>query len=129
MRSRPIQRNMFYGAKGNVFNVATLLRKNMTLAELILWKRIRERDFINVKFRRQHPIDIFIVDFYCHELKLVIEIDGEVHLNQGKKDYEIGREEDLKKYGIKIIRFSNDQILYDIEDVLVSIKVEILKSD
>lgn len=120
---------MFYGAKGNVFNVATLLRKNMTLAELILWKRIRERDFINVKFRRQHPIDIFIVDFYCHELKLVIEIDGEVHLNQGKKDYEIGREEDLKKYGIKIIRFSNDQILYDIEDVLVSIKVEILKSD
>ena len=57
------------------------LSENMTQSEMILWKELRNRKEIKAKFRRQHPIDIFIVDFYCHEFELAIEIDGEIHLN------------------------------------------------
>jgi very-short-patch-repair endonuclease len=68
-------KSMFYGADSKTFEAATILRKNMTLPELILWKKLRDKSLFKVKFRRQHPIDIFIVDFYCHKYKLVIEID------------------------------------------------------
>jgi very-short-patch-repair endonuclease len=117
MKTRPIDRNMFYGANGNIFEIATLLRKRMTLPELILWSRLRDRKLFKVKFRRQHPISNFIVDFYCHELKLVIEIDGEVHQDKNAIEYDLGREADLKKYGITILRFSNDQVKFNLDYV------------
>jgi len=66
---------MFYGASKNTFEKASLLRSNMTETEKILWEKLGNRTVFKVKFRR-HPIGIFIVDFYCHELKLAIEIDG-----------------------------------------------------
>jgi very-short-patch-repair endonuclease len=118
MRSLLKERNMFYGAKANIFDIASLLRKGMTLPELILWSRLRDRKLFKVKFRRQHPIDIFIVDFYCHELKLVIEIDGEVHLDQDIKNYDLGREADLEKFGITILRFTNDQVQFNLDLVM-----------
>ena len=109
---------MFFGAKREIFEAATNLRRTMTLPELILWKRLRNRSVFKFKFRRQHPIDKFIVDFYCHELKLVIEIDGEIHENDIYKAYDLIRTDELNKYGLKIIRFSNNQILFEIDSVI-----------
>jgi len=109
---------MFYGANQSLFETAKGLRKNMTLAELILWKKLKDRKLFKVKFRRQHPIDIFIADFYCHEYKLVIEIDGEIHLENEKKEYDLGRTVEMEKFGIRIIRFTNDQILFNMDNVI-----------
>jgi very-short-patch-repair endonuclease len=111
MRSRVIERNMFYGASHNIFEKAHELRLNMTYAEKIMWDELKNKRLFKVRFRRQHPIDIFIVDFYCHELKLVVEIDGEIHLEDEVIEYDDGRTHDIEKFGIKILRFTNDQVL------------------
>jgi very-short-patch-repair endonuclease len=125
MKSRIIERNMFYGAKGDIFEVASILRKNMTLAELVLWKKLKDRNLFKAKFRRQHPINIFIVDFYCHECKLAIEIDGEIHKNIDIKNYDTRRVSELEKYGIRILRFTNNQVLFNIEAVITNILNEL----
>ena len=113
---------MFYGADATTLRAAGMFRKNMTMAELILWKKLKDRKIVIVKFRRQHPINIFIVDFYCHELKLVIEIDGEIHNNDEAKEYDINRTAELNKYEIKVVRFNNDQVIHNIDTVIVQIK-------
>jgi very-short-patch-repair endonuclease len=122
MKTDFYNRNMFYGADSKTLRAAAMLRKNMTLAELILWKKLKNRKIFNTKFRRQHPVDIFIVDFYCHEYKLAIEIDGEIHSNEEKHDYDLGRSAVLNKLGIKVIRFTNDQIVFNIDQVITRIK-------
>ena len=81
---------MFYGASPITFDKARLLRNNMTKAEQILWDKLKDRNVFKPRFRRQHPIGIFIVDFYCHEYKLAIEIDGEIHLKKEAKEYDDG---------------------------------------
>ncbi|TAL72302.1 MAG: endonuclease domain-containing protein [Bacteroidetes bacterium] len=121
MKTDIFRRNMFYGADSKTFRTAVILRKNMTLAELILWKKLKDRKIINTKFRRQHPVDIFIVDFYCHEYKIVIEIDGEIHDNEVSAEYDLGRTRELETYGIKIIRFTNDQVIFNIDWVITKI--------
>lgn len=85
------------------------LRKNMTAAEKKLWYNyLRTHKY---KFTRQKPIDNYIVDFYCSELGIVIEIDGETHLSEKEIKYDSRRTADLKKYGLKIMRFWNDDVL------------------
>jgi len=118
MERKNSNRSMFYGAGSVTFEKATFLRKNMTLAELILWKQLKDKKLFKVKFRRQHPVNIFIVDFYCHEIKLVIEIDGEIHLDDAIKNYDSGRTAELEKFGLKVARFSNDQIISNIDTVI-----------
>jgi very-short-patch-repair endonuclease len=113
--------NMYYGADSKTLRTAAILRKNMTLAELILWKKLKDRKIFNTKFRKQHPINIFIVDFYCHEYKLAIEVDGDIHNDAIVKEYDLGRTAVLNKFGIKVIRFNNDQILCDINYVITKI--------
>ena len=125
MKSRVIERNMFYGADSRAFEAAKMLRKNMTLAELILWKKLRDRTIFKTKFRRQHPINFFIADFYAHEYKLVIEIDGEIHNNQEIIEYDSGRTAELEKLGIKVLRFSNDQVIYKMDSVINRILIVI----
>jgi very-short-patch-repair endonuclease len=125
MRSRVIERNMFYGASRNTFEKARLLRKNMTLAEKLLWSELKNRKHFKARFKRQHPIDLFIVDFYCHEFKLAIELDGEIHLEEDINEYDIGRTADLEKFGITILRFTNNQIFTELEFVLQEILVTI----
>jgi len=93
----------------------------MTLAEKRLWKKLNDRKLFKTKFRKQHPLYIFIVDFYCHEYKLVIEVDGEIHNNKDSREYDLGRTATLNRFGIKVIRFTNDQILYDIDSVIAEI--------
>jgi len=115
---------MYYGAKPSIFERANLLRNKMTPAEQLLWERLKGKQICGVRFRRQHPIDIFIVDFYCHAALLVIEIDGKIHLQQ--KEYDEGRTAEIEKFEIEIIRFTNSEVETDIERVvrIISEKVE-----
>ena len=95
--------NLFYGASPKIRAYAKELRKTMTKCERILWNELRNRKLSDCKFRRQHPIDIFIADFYCHKKRLVIEVDGEIHKQQ--KEYDIGRDAEMNDYGITVLRF------------------------
>ncbi len=110
--------NMFYNAKPKIFERAKSLRENMTLAEQILWNRLKNKQILGFRFRSQHPIDIFIADFYCHSLKLIIEIDGKIHLKKDIKEYDENREAEFKRYEIEVIRFSNDEVLNSIDEVI-----------
>ena len=111
------QVSLFYNAKPHIFEKARQLRKNMTDAESKLWDFLKKNKVFNLHFRSQHPIDIFIADFYCHRLKLVIEIDGGIHINDEQKKYDIGRTGELNNWGIDVIRFTNDQIENEFEYV------------
>jgi very-short-patch-repair endonuclease len=90
-------------------------RDNPTPAEKALWKILRNNQINGLKFRRQHKIGQFIVDFYCHEIGLIIEADGNIHDNRKAEDRV--RTEWLQTMGLKIIRFSNEEILKNLEDV------------
>lgn len=90
----------------------------MTEAEDILWKHLRNKKLNGLKFRRQHSLDIFIADFCCHEKKLVIELDGGIHDILEQKEYDEGRTSELEGKGFKVIRFRNEEIMNDLEDVL-----------
>lgn len=114
--------NLHYNAGGDLFVNARKNRKKPTKAEDLLWKHLRNRQYSNMKFRRQHPIKEFIADFYCHELKLVIEVDGNYHYEHNQRDYDEGRSHELEQLGIKVIRFTNKEILEDINMVLHKIK-------
>ena len=95
------------------------LRKEQTSAEKILWEILRNSNFLNLKFRRQHNIGRYIADFYCHDKLLVIELDGSVHTTQQYEDAE--RDYWLKSQGFTIIRFTNEQIFNHIDYVLNTI--------
>lgn len=95
---------------------AKQLRKNMTPEERKLWEKLRAKRLNGIKFRRQQIIAGFIVDFYCHAAKLIIEIDGEIHQKQTEQDTE--REKILLAYGLRILRIKNEQINRNLEEVL-----------
>ena len=119
---KSIEQEMFYGAKPQIFEKARELRRSSTLAEKSLWKHMRNKKLSDSAFRRQHPIDIYIVDFYCHQQKLVIEVDGEIHNSKFAKERDEGRTAEIEQFGIKVIRFTNEEILENIEQVLKIIK-------
>lgn len=96
------------------------LRKNKTEAENVLWQKIRNRQVSNLKFTRQYGVGPYILDFFCPQIRLAIELDGEQHKDVVEYDRE--RESFLKDKDIKIIRFWNNTILEDIENVLKIIK-------
>jgi very-short-patch-repair endonuclease len=95
-------------------------RHEPTPAENHLWRYLRNRQVNNTKFRRQHAIDRFIVDFYCVEARLIIEVDGSIH--DYTADEDALRQEFLESLGLRVIRFTNDAVLHDIQDVLIEIK-------
>ncbi len=105
-----------------------LLRKKTTRAEKILWQEIRNRKFMNYKFYRQYSIifdllgyeTFYILDFYCYERKVAIELDGEIHKYKKRADKE--REDNLLKLGIRIIRFNNIEVENNIVNVLDKLK-------
>ncbi len=92
------------------------LRKNSTLSEVLLWNKLKGKQLLNYKFRRQVPILNFIVDFYCKELNLAIEIDGLSH--DAKIDYDIERQKKIEGMGIKIVRFSDLEVKRDLVNVI-----------
>ncbi len=109
--------NMYLGASPEIFRRARLLRKNMTKAEKLLWNELKDRKLGGYKFRAQHPILKFVLDFYCHSCKLGIEIDGEVHNSKPQSLYDEDRTDNLNNYNIKVIRFKNEDIYYNIDSV------------
>ena len=117
---KELDKTMYFRAKPETLETARILRRRMTETENLLWEKLRARQILGLRFRRQHPIDFFIVDFYCHQARLVIEIDGEIHSQQA--DYDDGREAHIEKYDIKVIRFTNFEVINDIEKVLDKIK-------
>ena len=99
---------------------ATYLRNNSTLSEILLWKRLRNKQIRNCKFLRQKVIENYIVDFYCHQLKLIIEIDGSSHCENEKKDQE--KDGNLKNLGINILRISDSRVKNNINGVIWEIE-------
>ncbi|MEA5501069.1 DUF559 domain-containing protein [Limnoraphis robusta Tam1] len=95
------------------------LRKEMTPEEKILWEQLRRNNIKGLHFRRQQIIDGFIVDFYCHKAKLVIEVDGEIHNQQLESDQE--RDQILSARGLKILRVTNQDVRENLQEVLQKI--------
>jgi very-short-patch-repair endonuclease len=104
------------------------LRRNLTDSVTLLWEQLRNRRLSGLKFLRQHPVvykadyrglNYFIADFYCHEKKTVIELDGPIH--ETTIEYDKFRDEELKKLGLKTLRLKNED-LYNMDDVLIKIK-------
>jgi very-short-patch-repair endonuclease len=114
-----IEKNMFFGAKAELFSLALQMRKNPTEAERVMWKILRKFRQSGFPFRRQHPIEFYIADFYCHNLRLVIEVDGEI------QSHDEGRTGELERFGIKVLRFTNNQILHDSDLVVEKINATI----
>ena len=112
-----MKKKMFYGASNLLFEKAKELRENMTHAELVLWEYVRQRP-LGFKFRRQHPLGIYVVDFYCHQLKLIIEVDGSVHDLKEVQEADLVRQRQLEIDGLKVIRFTNEEILKTKEVVI-----------
>ena len=112
---------MWKGAPKSSFGKAWDLRNRETEAEKLLWEELRGNKVNGLKFRRQHPVSLFIADFYCHKLKLVIEIDGGYHFTKEQilKDKE--RTEILNSNGLEVIRFKNEEVLQNLDEVIIKI--------
>ena len=111
-----------------IFQIAERLRRDMTVPEKIIWDRVCKNQ-LGVRIRRQHPVWKFIADFYCHEIKLVIEIDGGIHLHSENKEYDISRDIIFKEFKIEILRFTNAEVINEPDLVIEKIKrtIEALK--
>ena len=118
-------KDMFIGAKPELFRLAQIYRNNPTEAEQILWGHLRKFRHEGFIFRRQHFIVFFIADFYCHRIKLVIEVDGDYFSNYQIREYDDSRSGELERYGIKILRFRNEEIKNDFEQVISRIRLKI----
>jgi very-short-patch-repair endonuclease len=108
-------------ASEETFQRASSLRHAMTAAEKLLWDRLKNRKLNGLKFRRQHPIHLYIADFYCHEKRLIVEVDGGIHNKLPVKEHDENRSAELDRLGITVIRFTNEQIIQNIEKVLEQI--------
>lgn len=105
--------------------IARRLRRNLTDAEKKLWYYLRNRQFKNLKFRRQYPCGFYFLDFYCPEKNLVIEVDGSQHYTKEGRTHDKIREAYLRKRGLKILRYSARDVLLNIDGVLKDIENEV----
>ena len=101
------------------------LRKNMTDAERYLWAKLRRKQLKGYQFYRQKPIGDYIVDFFCPRAKLVIEVDGSQHLSDEMIEYDRIRDDYLSSHGLRVLRFTNTEVLTHIEGVIESVEEEI----
>ena len=113
------------GASTDTHRRAKKLRSAETEAEKKLWSLLRNRQLKGKKFRRQHPFANYILDFYCHECKLAVELDGSRHREPENKEYDNVRAGLLKEYGITVLRFWNKEVLNETEKVLERIAVSL----
>jgi very-short-patch-repair endonuclease len=126
----------FYGKPEYIKNLSRELRKWQTKAEMLLWKRLRYQKVDSLRFLRQKPIfayrqnnwfdRFYIADFYCHSLKFIIEIDWWIHSKADRIEYDKLRDEILKNNEYKILRFTNDEVTFGIENVISEITAFIL---
>ena len=117
-----------WGRNKNINNLPYLksirkeLRNNLTPAEAALWKMLKNRQLDGRKFRRQHSIGKYILDFYCPSEKLAIELDGEVHFQISWQEYDFERDLFLKEFGVKVLRFENKMVFEKTNAVLEAIR-------
>ncbi len=104
--------------------LAKKLRNNMTLGEIALWREIKGKK-LSVRFSRQIPIDQYIVDFYCKDLKLAIEVDGSIHFESNQKEKDLIRQKRLASIGVRIIRFNDLDVRNNLDWVLQQLVGEI----
>jgi len=118
--------------KREIISIARELRKNQTETEKILWDRLRNRKFLKIKFLRQYPISFqieaskrfFVADFFCYEKKLIIEIDGDIHLKQ--KNYDQYKDQIINALGIRIVRVTDTRIKEDLDYFLNEVLTPLL---
>ncbi|UJB71416.1 endonuclease domain-containing protein [Acaryochloris sp. 'Moss Beach'] len=120
MREKPTQHHRIRGTTPAVVAAARRLRLNLTPAEQKLWKALQKRQLSGLKFRCQHAIGLFIVDFYCPQCRLVIELDGDIHNQQ--VEYDQARTEQLNQLGYRVIRFHNSDVMHHLDHVLQQIR-------
>jgi very-short-patch-repair endonuclease len=126
MKNNPFKPDdMWKGASPKIFSNAKDLRERATKAEEIMWFELRNNKLEGYKFRRQHPLHIYIADFYCHKLKLVIEIDGGYHQTCEQKELDIERTNVIEFQGLKVIRFTNEEVVSNVSSVITKIKKRI----
>ncbi len=104
------------GTTPEIEAAARRLRRNLTPAEQKLWQALQRRQLAGLKFRAQHPVGPFILDFYCPAYKLVVELDGAMH--EGQADQDAARTQQLENYGYRVIRFRNEEVFTDLPSVL-----------
>ena len=112
---------MFSGADKLLFQKAGALRRQQTFAEELLWNYLRTKP-CGFKFRRQHPFSNYILDFYCHALGLVIEVDGSIHQVQEIKRNDEQRQKQLEEQGLSFLRFTNNELKLHSEKVIQQIE-------
>ncbi|HEC21058.1 MAG TPA: endonuclease domain-containing protein [Candidatus Peregrinibacteria bacterium] len=103
------------------------LRGNMSKAEVMLWSCLKGKQMDGVKFRRQHSIGPYVVDFYCPSRKLAIEIDGDSHFQKGAQESDRERQKYIESFGVKFLRFTNGDIYHNIDGVIGGVWEEISK--
>ena len=116
--------HIHFDAPKQIFINAKALRNRETFAEKLLWSRLRNNK-LGYHFRRQHPLSRYVVDFYCHTLKLVIEVDGSIHSDPIVIIEDKNKEESIVSYGLEVIRYTNNAIIKDVDAVLQEIKNKI----
>ncbi|MEM7063748.1 MAG: DUF559 domain-containing protein [Cyanobacteria bacterium P01_B01_bin.77] len=112
------------GTTPEVETAARWLRKHMTVAEQKLWAALKDRQLDGFKFRAQHPVGRFIVDFYCPACHLIIEVDGPIHHAQA--NYDVARTEQLESHGYEVLRFTNDEVINHLSNVLNTVHQTII---
>ncbi len=106
----------------NLKELARQLRNNSTKAEVILWQKLKNKQMYGYDFHRQKPIDNYIIDFFCHELMLAIEVDGYSHQLEEVYDKDIIKTQKLNQLGISLLRFTDNEVLKDTFNVLLAIE-------
>ena len=102
-----------------------MLRKSMPTAELILWSKLKNKQLLGHKFRRQYGVESYSVDFYCPKVKLALELDGDSHYNEGSEEEDRERHNFIERYGITILRFTNDDVKRNLHGVMLAIEEKI----
>ena len=118
---KTIDFRLHYGASTDLIDLSKTLRKRMTPAESVIWQELRRRNIAGYRFRRQHAISNYVVDFFCFEKAIVIEIDGGIHDEPENQEKDANRSAELDRLGLKVIRFKNEEVLNDMETVIKKI--------
>nr|WP_309691061.1 endonuclease domain-containing protein [Armatimonas sp.] len=117
----PTARHRYRHATPELVARARQLRREGTPAERILWEALRGRQLQGMRFRRQHPIETFILDFYCPQHKLVVEVDGGIHTEPTVRERDEERQRWIEAHGYEFLRFTNEEILHELPRVLAHI--------
>ncbi|MEX0782115.1 MAG: endonuclease domain-containing protein [Dehalococcoidia bacterium] len=107
--------------RGNNVRAARRLRRELTATEATLWEALRDKRLNGLKFRRQHPVGRFVIDFYCADVGVAVEVDGDVHLSPVQRVADADRQRTLEDHGIQFLRFTNDAVQHRLNAVLSQI--------